>query len=53
MFATNIHTCIYGIPVRNYCIANNVNCILKIPYVNKLAIGCGHPWCEREELKRK
>ena len=47
MFAANIHICIYGIHVFNYCIANNANCTLKITYVNKLTIGCGHPWLER------
>ena len=52
MFAANIHICIYGIHVFNYCIANNANCTLKITYVNKLTIGCGHPWLERYGLKR-
>jgi hypothetical protein len=53
IFVTNIRICIYVNPDRIYFIVNNENCILKAPYVNKLTTGCGHPWCEREELKNR
>jgi hypothetical protein len=52
MFTAHICICIYGSHVFNYYIVNNANCTLKIPDVNKLTIGCGHSWLEREELKR-
>ena len=48
----NIRICIYGIHVFDYHIVKNANCTLKIPYVNKLTIGRGHSWLEREESKR-